>query len=121
MSKTMPDLSGFIGSCGLYQWCQIFPHVMTDGIKYLADTLECYWLLDIVGSYQHKLRTCDFQLWRIEVLVDNSALVSMREDTNEPVVIIQEVPYTDFPVGVFEFYAERNETGNVTLLLKSEH
>ncbi|MFA5406964.1 MAG: DUF6876 family protein [Candidatus Nanoarchaeia archaeon] len=120
MSEQMPDLSGFTGSMELSQWCLLFPHVMTEGIKYLADTVRCYWLLDLVGSYQHKLRGVDFQLWRVEV-VGSSAVVTMREDTHEPVRVKQVIGYTDFPAGVFEFYAERNETGNMTLLLKSEH
>ena len=39
----------------------------TDGVRYLAERAECYWLIDLVGSYQPQLRDVPFQLWRIDV------------------------------------------------------
>lgn len=48
--------------------------LFTDGIKYLADRASCYWLIDLVGSYQPQLRHIPFQLWEIGVRDDSSAL-----------------------------------------------
>ena len=47
--------------------------LFTDGVKYLADNAKCYWLLDLVGSYQSRLRNMRFQVWRLQVRDDRSA------------------------------------------------
>ena len=88
----------------------------TDGVKYLADHAECYWLIDLVGSYQPQLRDVPFQLWRVEVRGDDSALVTMVEDTGQPIRVSQEIPFTDFPLKGFSFYCMNN-----VMLLKSEY
>ena len=88
----------------------------TDGVRYLAERAECYWLIDLVGSYQPKLRDIPFQLWRIDVRDDKSALVTMIEDTGQPLKVRQEIPFTDFPLSEFEFFCIDN-----VMLLKSEY
>ena len=90
--------------------------LFTDGVKYLADSAKCYWLLDLVGSHQPELRNMRFQVWRIKVKHDDSALVTMVEDTGQPVKVRQEIPFTDFPLKDFEFYCIDN-----VMLLKSEY
>ena len=72
--------------------------LFTDGINYLADRAGCYWLVDLVGSYQRRLEDVPFQLWEIELHDDRSAVVVMSEDTNDPVLVRQRIPYTDFPL-----------------------
>jgi len=120
MTKTMPMLGMFTGSCTMERWSMLFPDIMTEGMKYLAESVGAYWLLDIVGSYQPKLRRSDFQLWKISVK-NNKAVVTMREDTDEKPLVTQKIGYTDFPEGSFEFYACRNARGNVTVMLKGEY
>ena len=88
----------------------------TDGVNHLAERAECYWLIDLVGSYQPKLRNVPFQLWRIKVREDKSSLVTMVEDTGQPVKIKQEIPFTDFPLRDFKFFCIDN-----VMLLKSEY
>jgi len=120
MTKTMPMLGMFTGSCRNERWSMLFQDLMTEGIKCLAESVGAYWLLDIVGSYQPKLKRADFQLWKIAVK-GSKAIVTMREDTDEKPLVTQRIGYTDFPAGDFEFYACRNERGSVTIMLKSEY
>jgi len=58
----------------------------TDGMKYLADKTGCHWFIDVIASYQ-----CDvdapFQIWKVKVNEDKSALITMREDTKSPVIV----------------------------------
>lgn len=75
----------------------------TDGIQFLVTEAGAFWLMDIVASYQPKLKA-PFQLWKIKVNPDDSALVTMQEDTGQPYLVRQEIPYTDFPLKDFEFY-----------------
>ena len=72
--------------------------VATDGVIALAEAAGCYWLLDIIGSYQADKRLDPaFQVWKLEVnLRDNSAVVRGFNDTD--LIISQEIPITDFPL-----------------------
>ena len=90
--------------------------VYTDGIMYLAERAACHWLIDLVGSYQPQLRDVPFQLWRIDVRDDKSALVTMVQDTGQPLKVRQEIPFTDFPMSEFELFCIDN-----VMLLKSEY
>lgn len=90
--------------------------LFTDGVKYLADHAGCYWLIVLVGSYQPELEDVRFQLWEVEVVEDMSGLITMREDTDEPVLVRQHIPYTDFLFKKFSFYCVDN-----VMMLKSEY
>jgi hypothetical protein len=98
--------------------------VYTDGVKYLAEHGEAYWLIDLVASYQNgpaiakNERLQEFQLWEVK-LVGKGCVVTCREDSNIPPSITQEIEYTDFPFDI-KFYVEGGEIGPV-MLLRSEH
>ena len=108
------DLAQFTGTT---QW---YKHplgvIYTDGIKYLAEKAGAYWLLDIVASYQPKHKDKPFQIWNLQVNKDGSAVIIMKEDSNEPILVEQEFAYTDFPLEEIEFYCIDG-----TVLLKSEY
>ena len=111
------EMSGFIGT-ELYYRHLIGNYLYTDGIKYLAENANCYWLLDLVGSYQayKKIKVIPFQLWILTVNQDQTARVVMKEDSDTPVVIKQEIPFTDFPLKNISLYFIDN-----VLLLPSEY
>lgn len=101
----------------------IRPMLYTEGMLYLAEQAGAFWLLDVIASHQHRpkirqnQRLQEFQLWRIVVNpADNTAVVSCHEDSGEPAIVRQRIPFTDFPLDSFECYVE-----NHTILLKSEH
>jgi len=80
-----------------------FP-VMTDGVQALAEAAGCYWLLDIIGSYQSD-PTLDkaFQVWTLTVdYQNNSGIVRGYNDTT--LIITQDIPYTNFPLEEIKFY-----------------
>jgi len=76
----------------------------TEGIKYLADRLRCYWLVDLVGSYQSQLPNTPFQLWRLQAEWNQSAVLTMAEDAEKPAILSHEIRYTDFRLREFSFY-----------------
>ena len=89
----------------------------TDGIQHLAEQAGSYWLIDLVGSYQPRLQEdVRFQVWKLEVKEDKSALVTMVEDDGEPIRVSQEIAFTDFPLNEFSFYCIDG-----VMLLKSEY
>ena len=108
------ELKGFSGT---EQYFRSFTGLkFTDGIKYLADKAKAYWLIDLIGSYQHKFEEVPFQLWTLKVNKDKTGVVTCKEDSNLPVIVEQKLKYTDFPLKEFSCYC----IGGV-LLLPSEY
>ena len=93
------------GSDAYHRYSQIpgYP-VATDGVIALAEAAGCYWLLDIIGSYQTDKRLDpSFQVWVLEVNRGNSSgIVRGLNDTE--LIILQEIPYTDFPLDEVELF-----------------
>jgi len=110
---TETDLNTFIGTTQYYRY--IGGLKLTDGVKYLADEAGAYWLLDIIASYQMgnanaKIRREHFQVWELKLSPDNTttgeheAVVTMKTDTNRPLLVEQQIEYTDFPLDSITLY-----------------
>ena len=89
---------------------------LTDGVHYLREKANCYWLIDIIESYQPELKKAGFQIWGIKVNEDKTATVSCKEDSDKKPIVTQELEYTDFPLKDFELYCIDG-----VVLLKSEY
>jgi len=88
------ELSQFTGTENYYKSSFGMLNV-TDGVHYLRTEGQCYWLIDIIESYQKKIaHKTPFQVWKL-IVKDNKGLVTC-EDGNYNLVIKQEIPYTDF-------------------------
>ena len=61
----------------------------TEGVKFLADKAQAYWLIDAVVSYQSKSllqqypELTEFQLWQLEVNEDKTAVLTCRADVRK--------------------------------------
>lgn len=113
--KILSELAQFTGTTRYYR-SSFGRLLLTEGAHYLRERLNCYWLIDIVESYQPKLKEKPFQLWGITVNEDNSALVEMREDSGLEPLVRQAIPYTDFKLKQYEFFCIDG-----VVLLKSEY
>lgn len=96
---TEKELRQFIGTEHYYK--NTFGLLFTDGVKYLADNAGAYWLIDAIESYH---RPEHFQLWELHKQEGNKAVLTMKEDTNEPLLVEQEIPYTGFPLDYIKLY-----------------
>lgn len=117
MSELENFLSGFTGTEHYYK-AMFNGVVFTDGIKALADSMACYWLIDAIVSYQGEtaIKAEGFQIWTLTVKDDNSAILTCKTDTNEPLLVSQMFDYTDFVVGELKLYCIDN-----VILLPSEY
>ena len=108
---TKNELGQFTGT---EQWYKHWTGCLfTDGVKYMAGKAGAFWLLDVIFSYRRKE---PFQIWTLKVKADKSAVVTMREDTGQPVKVRQVIPYTDFPLPEIKLFLIDN-----VLLLPSEY
>jgi len=108
------NLRQFIGTENYHR---IFPGILcTDGIKVFADDTQCHWVISDLAVVSHlKFPRVDFQLWVLRVK-DMVGKLTMREDTNAPVLYRQNYKYTDFPEGTFVMYLRDG-----VLMLPSEY
>ena len=94
-------------AAGSYQYHTIsmFPGypVLTDSVKALCEAAGCYWLMDIIASHQckSKVGAAMFQIWELAYVCKSKSdywLVTMKEDSNMPVMVSQKLFYSDFPL-----------------------
>lgn len=108
---TKNDLEGFTGTSNYY------PHwtgkvVFTDGVKYLADKAEAYWLIDAIASYQNDEKITgdnmlrDMQFWKLIVNGSKGLLTCVQDKGYKP-AITQNIEFTDFPLDEVEIWVER--------------
>jgi hypothetical protein len=93
----------------------------TDGIQYLAEKAQCYWLIDVIASHQTKKLLADqmlkdFQLWLLVVSDSHEfikpkphhqAVVSCWGDTPNVGIkppVRQDIDFTDFPLSEIKLF-----------------
>lgn len=95
--------------------------VYTDGINDLINKCKCWWLISDIGILiQNKKdlfnKAQEFLILSLKVNDDNTAILSLKEDSDLKPVYTQEIEYTDFPLKEYEFYIVNN-----VMLLKEEY
>jgi hypothetical protein len=108
------ELNGFTGT-EAYHKLTLGPTLATDGVKHLAERGNCFWLIDVIASYQDKFKDVPFQVWEI-VRTGNSAVITMKEDSDKPDLVTQEIEFTDLPLDELTLYVIHG-----VLLLPSEY
>ena len=93
----------------------------TDGIQYLAEKAQCYWLIDVIASHQTKKLLADqmlkdFQLWLLVVSDSHEfikpkphhqAVVSCWGDPPNVGLkppVRQDIDFTDFPLSEIKLF-----------------
>lgn len=103
MSKFDPAaLAQFTGTERYYRIAPRF--LITDGVKFLADSAGCFWLLDAAISHLVEIGTSDWFVL-VRLVVDGSRSVLTLEDGNGSVHRKQTIPFTDFPLAQQTLYA----------------
>ena len=92
---------------------------LTDGAKAVADKLKCYWLMDLIASYQPRCMKdrmlCAIQFWCVTVEEDHSASVACNRDEDDT-AFVQEVEHTTLPMGALRLWVQDG-----VVLLPSEY
>jgi hypothetical protein len=103
-TELLNGLGGFYGTDG-YHKLTIFPgFVGTDGVKYLAQNAECFWLIDEIAianatraSIKNNPALQDIQFWELTVK-DRVGTLTCRVDSDQPPVFQKTIGSTDFPL-----------------------
>ncbi|WP_163666054.1 DUF6876 family protein [Adonisia turfae] len=124
-SELQAGLANFHGSETWYRYI-LGPFTLglyTEGVKWLADNTDCYWLLNAIFIQQNEphnaIKKEPFQVWTLTVLADKKATLT-ADDGNGQVLMREEIPFTDFPMSEIVLWVEYDDQRAV-LLLPSEH
>lgn len=115
---TKADLAQFTGTEYWYRHGLVRSVLFTDGVKYVAEVGEAYWLLDEIAlaqPFEKKLAGEEFQLWKLTVAKNSTALL-VCEDGSGRKLLSKKIPFTDFPLDEISFYFVGK-----TILLPSEY
>ncbi len=89
---------------------------ITDGVHYLTEKAKCFWLIDLIESFQPKLKNIGFQVWGIKVNDEKTAIIYCKDGNNKKLLTLKKLDYTDFPLKNFELYCVDN-----VVMLKTEY
>ncbi len=112
---TQNDLEQFTGTETWWKHA-LSGYTYTDGIKYLAEKAQAYWLIDkilIITRYKKKLQ--EWGSWTLTVNKDKTALL-VCDDGNGNKLFSEKIDYTTFPLEKVSVWFE-----NGVLILPSEH
>lgn len=117
-SQLEQELGNFTGTEYHYR---IRPNLLgTDGVKYLAEQAECFWLLDLYWSHLLSINHNTNPFTVLKMTVQKSSAYVAIEDGNDNVLASQFVEYTDFPLASITLYGCWSERDWV-LMLTSEY
>lgn len=110
------QMAHYIGSDVIYRH-SLSRGTYTEGVRFVAQELGAYWLLDYIFSVQFtkEVVTQSFQVWKLKRVEESSAILTL-EDGNGNQVQRYEIAYTDFPLDEMSFWLINN-----ILLLPSEY
>jgi len=80
--------------------------IITDGVKFLCEQAQCFWLIDCIFSYQtlEKVTAEPFQVIDLTVDLEQQTGLIIVTDGNEQELMRQKLDYTDFPLSHIRLY-----------------
>jgi hypothetical protein len=84
--------------------------ILTQGIQWLTENADCYWLIDLINSHQlsPNVRREPFQVFKLIKNKTGSGAKVTIEDGNNNVVGSQSISFTDFPLQSITIWRENN-------------
>lgn len=101
--ELLNNLSHFIGTERYYRLLPTF--VVTDGLKYLMDEAECYWLAQLYGLHLMDVDIYNNPFTVLKFTRKGEGGIVNIEDGNGGVLARQGLDYTDFPLTEYSLYA----------------
>ena len=110
------DLRHFTGTTKWFRNPLFANCLYTEGVQYLAEHGECYWLLDYIFSNQRLkvIAAEEFQVWTIKK-EESKATITVG-DGNDNIVKTFKIPFTTFPLEEYTLWMIQGR-----LILKSEY
>lgn len=117
------DLAQFIGSERFYRHAIARNFIYTEGIRYMAEQAEAFWLIDYAAlQFNKALRSETFVVLKLERSKPGHPHINIWiEDGNDNKLSHVKSVASDFLLDKFECYICQNDLGGNTMLLKGEY
>ena len=117
--EILTTLPNFYGTENYYHYSPLFRNFMlTDGAKYLAESADAYWLVDLFASHLPAYKDEGFAVLYLKV--KGGKATAQIEDGNGKVLAKQKIEYTDFPLDQIVLYCVPQD-GQFVVMLPSEY
>ena len=119
-SEILHNLAQCTGTEAYHRWSPLFPKtVLTDGVKWLAENAECFWLMDVIGSVQQmpKIKAEAF----LTATYNKKAGKVVISDGDRDTLYGQEVSSPTFPLEEIMLFVCEGEEGIRVIMLPSEY
>ncbi|MEM1120106.1 MAG: DUF6876 family protein [Bacteroidota bacterium] len=115
-TELLTNLAQFTGTQNYYFHPLFKKYHYTDGVRYLAQKGECYWLLEFIFGHQSntQISNTPFQVWTI--VKDGDKATITVSDGNDNIIRTFQLNYTSFPLDEYTLWMIDG-----VLLLKSEY
>ena len=127
---TKDELNQFTGDLVRYRHPINRSVIYTPGVRHVAESGEAYWLIDAIASHigspafsnaaARDYRIGSMHFWTLERNENNAASLFAKADGPEDAFIVQDIPFTDFPMKSIDIWAAFDGE-HWTLYLPSEH
>ena len=101
--KLLNNLRHFTGTLNYYKQFPFF--VVTDGVKYLMEEADCYWLAVLYASYLANINSNKIPFTSLKFKTIGLGAEVNIEDGNGNLLKSQTLDYTDFPLDEFTLFA----------------
>ena len=116
-AKLQSSLEQFRGLDTLYRHPGFNWLTYTDGVQFMAEHAEAYWLLDIIASYLPVIPADEYMVFaelNVHRMPDRTFGIFVIHDGNRGngklyYTPVQTIEYTDFPLDSMKIYASRCE------------
>jgi hypothetical protein len=97
---SLPELYQFTGSEQFFKHGINSKLIYTEGVKYLAEKGECYWLIDEIAMVflPYLLKKHKDWFYSVKLLVTECGAVITVDDGNDKILINHKIESTDFPI-----------------------
>lgn len=105
---------------GSYEFIRTLFSLLTEGVYFMCEELQCYWLIDVINSYIPSLEIDEFYVCKFILNEDKQSGTFTIDDGDDNILITQEIIFTDITANVRLFLttAPNNES---VILLPSEY
>lgn len=106
LEEIKSNLPYFIGTNGYYK-SNFHCFKWTDGVNYLAEVAECFWLLDFISANLGRLDKNEFQSWTVKKIkskVYDVEIVGESEDFNGNKKYVKKKTTSDFPLDEIKLF-----------------
>ena len=108
---TAPQFSGTLR----YHKVSLFGLIGTDGCIHAFETLEAFWIADIIASYIPKMRKTEDTFFVARVIAEDGKADFYIDDGNDNVLVHQKIPYTDIKENL-KLYVGKQEKNFIAFL-----